>query len=404
MRFKTRLTLLVVSLMFFNIGVLFCMNDILLPVVKEVFKFSYYEAASIQVAFYVVYIIWPYPVAKAVVKFGYRKNIILAMALCLTGCLMFLPAAFYHSFALILGAIFTLSTGISIANVVANPYVLMLSEGSKGHAMLNLVQSMSRVGYAITPVVATYAIYAGNETMPQFQRPYLFLSLIMLTTILCIIIGKIPDVRSSTSKAFSLAGMLRESRQHRVLIFGVVTMFFYLGVEACTAGFFISYATEALGSTNEAAAFLTGYYVLAAVFAVLGTFLLSQFNAGAILATFAIGMAGCIMFAMTMNNNFGVYALTLAGGFLSIMFPTIFSLSLQGLDQFQEKGSVLLNFAIVGGAAFPPLQGLIADGSGIATSYLVPLVCTIVVLAFGVYITRRSTTAKPEISIDRATS
>ena len=382
---KQNIALLLIALLFLNIGVMFCMNDILLPVVREYFQFDYLKATMIQMSFYIVYIIWPIPIAKSVEKFGYRKNIIASIVFCLAGCLMFVPAYFLKSYALILSGVFTLSTGITIANVAANPYVTFLGEPSSAHMRLNFVQAFSRVGYAVTPVFASYLILSEPGKGPMIHLPYLFLSGLLLLVIIIFVSTKLPDIKPVGSQDRPFSRTFAEAAKHKHLVWGMVAMFFYLGVEACTAGFLISYAIERSYTAQHAALFLTFYYVLAATMALIGTWLLRFLHAGTLLALFGAGMIIALSIAVLADGTAGIYALVAAGGFLSVMFPTIFSLAIQGLGSFTERGSALLNFAIVGGAVFPTLQGLIADERGVSDSYVVPLACAFVVVTYGVY-------------------
>lgn len=387
---RQNIALLLIALLFLNIGVMFCMNDILLPVVREFFQFDYLKATMIQMSFYVVYIIWPIPIAKSIERYGYRKNIIAAIVFCLVGCLMFVPASFLKSYALILGGVFTLSTGITIANVAANPYVTLLGHPSNAHMRLNFVQAFSRVGYAITPIFASYLILSVPGEGPMIHLPYLYLSGLLFLVMIIFVITKLPDVRPEASVDRPLSRTFEEAVQYSHLIWGMVAMFFYLGVESCTGGFLISYALERSYEAQDAALFLTLYYVLAATMALIGTWLLRFLHAGTLLALFATGMIIVLTVAILAEGTVGIYALVAAGGFLSVMFPTIFSLAIQGLGSFTERGSALLNFAIVGGAVFPPLQGLIADSGGVSDSYAVPLGCAFVVLGYGIYRRRAS--------------
>lgn len=388
---KPNTPLFLIALLFLNIGVMFCMNDILLPVVKEHFHFDYVKATMIQISFYIVYVIWPIPVARSVEKYGYRRNIIASIAFCLAGCLMFIPAYFLSSYALILAGVFTLSTGITIANVAANPYVTFLGDPAHAHMRLNFVQAFSRVGYAVTPVFASYLILSSPEKGPMIHLPYLFLSALLAVMLIVFITAGMPDIRAEAAADLPLKRTFAEAKVHKHLLWGMVAMFFYLGVESCTAGFLISYAIERSYTAQEAALFLTFYYVLAATFALVGTWLLRFLNAGTLLVIFGVGMISCLSVAVLSHDTAGIYALVGAGGCLSVMFPTVFSLAIQGLGSFTERGSALLNFAIVGGAVFPPLQGLIADERGVSDSYVVPLLCAIVVTGYGAY--RRRQTA-----------
>ena len=372
-----------ISAMFLTIGVMFCMNDILLPIVKEMFNLTYLEATFIQISFYVVYIIWPLLISKTIALYGYKRNIIGAMVICVFGSLLFVPASFLGSYALILLGVFTISTGVTIVNVAANPYAALLGSADGAHVRLNFVQAFSRVGYAATPLVASILIFGTAGGDPKIHVPYLLLSALIIGVIILMLLFQLPDYKPLLPEKISLLTIFSKSRNYRQLYYGIPTMFFYVGAEACTSGFFISYMTTHDYSQETAATFLTFYYVLAASFALLGAWLLRVIRASALLAIFGFGMLSCYALVIWEPVAVAPYALIAAGGFLSIMFPTVFGLAIENLKDFTEKGSALLNFAIVGGAVFPPLQGLIADTYGISLSYIVPAICIVVVTAYG---------------------
>ena len=383
-----------ISTMFLTIGVMFCMNDILLPIVKEVFSLTYVEATFIQMSFYIVYLLWPLLITRAIQKYGYKKNIIAAMWICIVGCLFFVPAYFTHSYLLILLGVFTISTGVTVVNVAANPYAALLGAPHSAPIRMNFVQAFSRIGYAATPLVATLLIYRTATSEPHIHFPYIVLAGMILLVVILMYSLRMPDFKPVETERFSLAEIIRKSREYRQLFFGVPTMFFYVGAEACTAGFFISYMTTHDYSQETAATFLTFYYVFAAVFALLGAWLLKSIPSGTLLTIFGAGMLVCLAIVIWGPETIAPFALVGAGGFLSIMFPTVFSLAIENLYGFTEKGSALLNFAIVGGAVFPPLQGIIADNAGINLSYIVPAICVIVVTSYGLY--TRAGRLKPE--------
>lgn len=376
-----------IATMFLTIGVMFCMNDILLPIVKDLFILDYFRATLIQVSFYVVYIIWPVPIARAVERWGYRRFIIAAMLICLTGCLLFIPAYYFTSYALVLAGVFTISSGVTVVNVAANPYAALLGSPDGANMRLNFVQAFSRVGYAATPLVASWLIFSGHSDQPRIHVPYLVLGTLIAVVVVLMKVFRMPDHTPEPKPSESVIKMFSGSRAYPQLLLGIPTMFFYVGAEACTAGFFISYMTTHEYSYDTASGFLTLYYVLAAIFALIGTLLLRFIRAGILLGTFGIGMILCLMLAVWGPHPIAAYALIAAGGFLSIMFPTIFGLAIEGLNGFREKGSALLNFAIVGGAVFPPIQGAIADRYGIDVSYAIPVVCVLVVTMYGFSLT-----------------
>jgi FHS family L-fucose permease-like MFS transporter len=205
--------------------------------------------------------------------------------------------------------------------------------------------------------VATLLIYDSAASEPHIHVPYLVLAGMILLVVILMYSFRMPDFKPVETERISLVEIIRKSREYRQLFFGVPTMFFYVGAEACIAGFFISYMTTHDYSQETAATFLTFYYVFAAVFALIGAWLLKIIPPGSLLTLFGAGMLVCLAIVIWGPGTIAPFALIGAGGFLSIMFPTVFSLAIENLNGFTEKGSALLNFAIAGGAVFPPPSG-----------------------------------------------
>ena len=380
--------LLLLCLTFLTVGAMFTMNDILLPTVMEYFKLSYTEATLIQVAFYITYIIFPIPIAWMIHTYGYRVSLVAALVTSAAGCLLFMPAQFYHSYSIILLAIFVLSTGITILNVAANPFTTLLGDPEGAHIRINFVQSFSRIGYAATPVVAAALIYDDTGTI-RFYFPYMLIGLAIFAIATLIYFSSIPAMQAPKEDVFSVSGMLKQSRRYPHLLFGVIAMFFYVGAEASTAGFFIPYLTSELGfEMQEAVKYLTLYYVFAAVMGlVVAVWLLKYIQAHKLVGIFGFAMIVAYLVAIFFETGYNEYVLAGLGLGLSIMFPTLFSLAIENTGDFAGRGSALLNFAIVGGAVFTPLQGMIADSHSVALSYIVPCVCFMVITIYALFFT-----------------
>lgn len=381
--------LLLLCLTFLTVGAMFTMNDILLPTVMEYFKLNYTEATLIQVSFYITYIIFPIPIAWMIHKYGYRVSLVAALLTSAVGCLLFMPAQFYHSYLIILMAIFILSTGITILNVAANPFTTLLGDPEGAHIRINFVQSFSRIGYAVTPVIAAALIYDDTGTI-RFYFPYMLIGIAIFAIATLIYFSKVPAMHAPKEDVFSVRGMLRQSRRYPHLLFGVIAMFFYVGAEASTAGFFIPYLTSELGfDMQEAVRYLTLYYVFAAVMGlIVALWLLRYIQAHRLVGIFGTAMIVAYSIAIFFNTGYNEYVLASLGLGLSIMFPTLFSLAIENTGDFAGRGSALLNFAIVGGAVFTPLQGLIADSHSVALSYLVPCVCFVVITIYALFFTK----------------
>jgi MFS transporter, FHS family, L-fucose permease len=380
--------LLLLCLVFLTVGSMFCLNDILLPSLIKYFSLNYTQATMIQFSFYLTYIIFPLPIAWMIHRYGYKVSLLAALITCSAGCALFLPAKFFESYLFVLLAIFTLSAGITIINVAANPFITLLGDPEGAHIRMNFVQVFSRFGYAATPLVASALIYTSSGEV-RFHLPYILLAIIILTIAVFIYFSKMPSLKAAKEDKFSVTGLFRESIRYRHLFFGVIAMFFYVGAESCTAGFFIPYLKDIIGiSETEAAKFLTLYYIFATAMGLIAVLILRFVKAYKLVGFFGTVMIICYLLIIFVKTGYNEYILASLGLFLSIMFPTIFSLAIEDIGAFAGKGSALLNLAIVGGSVFPPIQGLIADKSGVNTSYLVPCFCFVIITLYALFFTK----------------
>lgn len=380
--------LILLCLVFLTVGSMFCMNDILLPSLVQYFSLNYTQATMIQFSFYLTYIIFPLPIAWMIHRFGYKASLLVALLISSAGCILFIPARFFDSYLFVLLAVFTLSTGITVINVAANPFITLLGDKEGAHIRMNFVQVFSRIGYAATPLIATALIYKKSGEI-RFDFPYILLAAVILVIAVLIYFSKMPSLKAEKEDKFSVKGLFIESTRYKHLIFGVIAMFFYVGAEACTAGFFIPYLKNVIGlSETESARYLTLYYIFAAAMGISAVFVLRYVRAFRLVGFFGLTMIVCYLIIIFLNTGYNEYLLASLGLFLSIMFPTLFSLALEEIGAFTARGSALLNFAIIGGAVFPPIQGMIADKFGVQVSYLVPCICFLVISIYAFFFTR----------------
>ncbi|MEJ0103927.1 MAG: MFS transporter [Bacteroidota bacterium] len=386
--------LLLVSYVFLFTGSIICMNDVLLPSLKDFFKLSYVQASFVQQSFYLVYLIFPIPIAYYISKYGYKTGLVTALAICSIGSLFFIPAFYFQSYPLALAALFVISIGVTLVNVAANPLAALLGDPSGSHMRVNFVQLFSRIGYSLTPLVATRLIYGNNGSI-RFHIPYMILGGGTFIFAIFILFSAIPALKPEILKGFSLFSILKESKKYPQLYWGAIAMFFYMGAESCTAGFFISYLRDVAGfNADHSATFLTYYYIASSIVCVIGIYLLRFYSPGKLVALFGLGMIAMYLLAVTTTSSWNQWYLIGMGAFISIVYPSVFSLSIEGAGNFTEKGSALVNTAVVGGAVFPPLQGLLADKLGVQISYLVPCACFIIIVAYGVFCYRRALKGK----------
>jgi FHS family L-fucose permease-like MFS transporter len=381
--------LLLVSLIFLSVGIMFCMNDVLLPSLVTHFKMNYFQATMIQFSFYITYVIFPLPIAWMIHKYGYKTSLLVALFFCALGCSVFFPAKIFNSYLIVLTAIFILSTGITVFNVAANPFLALLGDPEGSAIRMNFAQLFARAGYATTPILATALIYSATGEI-RFHVPYLLLAILIIVVGILIFFSKMPAMKASEEDKFSVKGIFREVHKYPHLFFGVFAMFFYVGAEACTAGFFIPYLQKILGfSPEEASKYLTLYYIFAGTMCLLAVFILRVIKPHTLVGIYGVGMIICYIIIIFFQTGYNEFFLALLGLFLGIMFPTLFSLGIEDVGEFSGRASALLNFAIVGGAVFPPLQGAITDRFGVNISYLVPCFCFLMITIYAFFFTRQ---------------
>lgn len=390
--------LMLVAYVFIFTGSIICMNDVLLPSLKDFFHLSYVQASFVQQSFYLVYLIFPIPIAYYISRYGYKTGLVTALLICSAGSLLFIPAYFGASYALCLVSLFVISIGVTLVNVAANPLAALLGDPSGSHVRVNFVQLFSRIGYSVTPILATRLIYGSGNTV-RFHIPYLILGVGTLLLAIFIFFSFFPSFKPDVLRGFSFFRILKESRRYPQLFWGAIIMFFYVGAEACTAGFFISYLKEVSGFTAaQTARFLTYYYIASTVVSLIGIYLLRIVSAGRLVALFGVGMVLMYLLAALTRSGLNPYYMIGLGAFISIMFPSLFSLGIEGIGNFTEKGSALINIAVVGGAVFPPLQGMVADAKGVQISYLVPCCCFVLIVIYGIFCDRRFLILKATLS------
>jgi FHS family L-fucose permease-like MFS transporter len=349
---------------------------------------SYFQATMIQFSFYITYLIFPLPIAWMIHTYGYKISLLIALVFCTLGCLMFIPANLFDSYAIVLASIFVLSTGITVFNVAANPFLALLGDPEGSAIRMNFAQVFSRVGYAATPVVATALIYSKTGGI-RFHLPYALLAILIIGIAFLIFFSKMPSMKAEEEDKFSVKGIFKEVRAYPHLFFGVFAMFFYVGAEACTAGFFLPYLQSHLGFTPaEASRYLTLYYIFAGVMCFAAVFILRFVKTHILVGIYGISMIICYLVVIFFDTGYNEFFLAGLGLFLGIMFPTLFSLGIEDVGAFSGSASALLNFAIVGGAFFPPIQGAITDKFGVNISYLVPCFCFVMITVYAFYFTK----------------
>lgn len=397
---------ILVTSLFFLWALIHNMSPILIPHLKKACQLSDMQSAFIDSAIYAAYFLMAIPAGAVMKKFGYKKGIICGLFMFALGAFLFIPAANAREYSFFLGALFIIATGLTFLETAANPYASILGNPDTSTQRLNLAQSFNGAGAVIGPLLGSKFILTGTElTKEQLSTmspaalnqylvgeastvkiPYLVIGIVVLLVALFFVFTKMPEVIEQEDTSIDAkAGTGGNIFRHRHLIAAVVAMFFYIGGQVGVNAFFIRFSKYTAGIGEKDAAAMLGYasgvgFMIGRFF---GTFLIRKIKPQVLLTTYGIINVVLILIAMTTKGQIAVWTVLAVPFFMSIMFPTIFSLGIKGLGADTKFGSSLIIMSIVGGAIFPPLMGLISDNSNIQMAYILPLICFAVVVWFG---------------------
>ncbi|WP_277969239.1 L-fucose:H+ symporter permease [Sphingomonas echinoides] len=392
---------LIVAL-FFLWGVANNLNDVLISHFKGLFSLGDFGAGLVQSAFYLGYFCLAIPAALFMRSYGYRAAVLLGLILYGAGALLFWPAASALSYPAFLAALFIIASGLAFLETSANPLIARLGSPETASRRLNFAQAFNPLG-SITGVLVGRAFILSDSTVEQLDRtqaaaavqmPYLFIGIGVLVWAVLIRLAKFPpiatqpDVEEGVGAASDFAWLLRSPR----FLMGVLAQFFYVGAQVGVWSFLIRYVETVLPGTpaTTAAGYLTASLIAFLVGRFVGVALMGRVRPLLLLAIFATAAAILCAIAGVVGGMTGVLALVGSSFFMSILYPTIFAEAVDGLGPRTKAGSALLVMAIVGGAVFPAVMGLVSDAGGsIVGAMLVPAACFLVVLAFGLFHLRR---------------
>jgi MFS transporter, FHS family, L-fucose permease len=387
------------------------LNDILIPQFKKAFRLTDFESSLIQSAFFGGYFLAAFPAGRLMERIGYRKGILVGLSTCAVGSFLFVPAAAVRLYGFFLGALFIMACGQGVLEVAANPYVTVLGPRESSERRLNLAQSFNAVGAVVTPLIGRFFILSGVEyssaalaamspeqwiaysrsEASRVRGPYLAITGVFLLVALLIYFAHLPEIHESGSgRADSDVRGIRQELQailrYKHLMRGVTAQFFYVGAQVGITSFVIRFVEHTAPGTPEKTAATYLYWHLFG-------FMIGRFGGSAImkriapprlLAWFAGGAFMCVVAALSTTGMVPVVAVILIGFFHSIMFPTIFALSLKDLGRYTKLGSSLLVMSIIGGAVCPAAMGYISDRSSIRAAFVIPLICYAYVFYFAV--------------------
>lgn len=391
--------LVVLTSLFFMWGLITSLNDILIPHLKAAFALSYVEAMLIQFCFFGAYFVMSLPSGVLVERLGYKPGIVIGLLVAGVGCLLFYPAAAARSYPFFLGALFVLASGITLLQVAANPYVAILGAPATASSRLNLTQAFNSVGTIIGPYLGTMLILAavpaaggGADAVAEarvVQGPYLGLAAVLGVLALVMALVSLPKIEaqaSSSGAANDSSSAPQSLWDHRPLVLGAIAIFVYVGAEVSIGSVLVNFLEQPeIAGLNQVTAgkYLMLYWGGAMVGRFIGAAVMRTVKPGHVLAFNALMAAVLIAIAMLSSGKVAMWTVLAIGLFNSIMFPTIFTLAIDGLGRRTGEGSGVLCMAIVGGAIIPVATGWLADHSSLLYSFALPLVCYLYIAYYG---------------------
>ncbi|MDB5115479.1 MAG: fucP [Mucilaginibacter sp.] len=402
--------LILVTSLFFFWAFLHNINSVLIPHLKKALELSDTQSSYIDVALYTAYFLIAIPAGLFVHKYSYKKGIILGLILFATGAFLFIPAANSQSYIFFLVAIFISASGAAFLETVANPYVSILGDKETSTQRLNFAQSFNGLGALLAPVIGGQLILSGIEHTAAEKKsmsagqlaaylqseadtvklPYMAIGIVLVILMLFFVFTELPSVKEddaavgehSPGADFSVRVL-----KHTHLRWAVIAEFCYVGAQVSVGSFFVRYAKFVAGMGEKEAAYKFGFIAMGGFmlgrFA--GTFIMKYIDPAKLLSIYAVINIILLIVALTTTGHVALYALMAVPFFMSIMFPTIFALGIKGLGEETKIASSFLVMSIIGGGVAPLFMGLISDRTGsIQMAYIVPLICFLVILYFGV--------------------
>jgi FHS family L-fucose permease-like MFS transporter len=400
---KALFPFILITSLFFLWGFAHNLDPILIPHLKKSFTLTTVQATLVDSAVFIAYFIMALPAGFIMKKYGYKNGIISGLLLFAIGCFLFIPAANTQQYPFFLVALFIIACGLTILETAANPYATALGEKEMGTQRLNFAQSFNGLAAALAPIIGAKIILTKGYTNEQLiamtddarklalaaeassvKLPYFILGSVLVLIALLFAFTPLPKIQNNGEHVASKS--IFHAFKHKHLSWAVAAQFFYVGAQVCVFSLFILYATKSAGITEVNAswylgacgvAFLIGRFV--------GTALMQFFKSTNLLALYAVVNIILCLIAIFAHGIITVYTVIGICFFMSIMFPTIFSLGIKDLKGDTEFGSSLIIMSIVGGAILPRFFGMISDSThNIQMGYYVPLVCFTLIAFFGI--------------------
>lgn len=383
-----RLAFMLVTVLFFLWGLSYGLLDVLNKHFQEVLHVNKAQSGLLQAAYFGAYFVVALPAGFFMDRYGYKAGVLVGLCLYALGALLFVPAAAAASFNLFLLALFVIALGLGCLETAANPYATVLGEPAGAERRLNLSQSFNGLGQFIGPLIGGALFFGATQSstadgLSSVKTTYVAIAVLVLAIAIVFARTRLPDIRADESahQAAEVKGLW----QHGHFTGGVIAQFFYVAAQVGVGAFFINYTTEHWHSlSNQHAAWLLSVGLISfMVGRFFSTWLMGYVRPVTLLVSYAaINIVLCALVVAGIETV-SVVALVAVFFFMSIMFPTLFAMGVKNMGSQTKRASSLMIMAIVGGAIMPYLMGAIADRYTTETAYSLPLLCFVVVLAYG---------------------
>jgi len=396
---------ILVTSLFFLWAFLHNSNPILIPHLTKALQLTDTQSSLVDFAVYIGYFTIALPAGWFMHKYGYKKGVLFGLILYAAGALLFLPAASSRSYMLFLVALFIIASGATFLETVANPYITKLGTQNTSEQRLNFAQSFNGVGAVVAPIIGGQFILSGVEYSKEelaamsaeqlnaylqteadtVRIPYLVIGIVVLLVTIAFFVTRIPEIKEEDSEG-GHGGFSLKIFRHPHVTWAIIAQLFYVGAQVCVGSYFVKFTRTVMNLPEKEAAYIWGVIAMGGfmVGRFAGTWLMRYVKPPVLLSVYSLINILLLAIALTTQGKVAVYSVVAVPFFMSIMFPTIFALGIKGLGEESKIASSFLVMAIVGGAIFPPLMGIISDSTGsIQNAYIIPLLCFIVTFYFG---------------------
>ena len=401
---KWLIPFILVTSLFFLWGISNNLTGILIPHLRKALQLTNTQSTFVDTAVYLAYFLMAIPAGLILNRFGYKKGIIVGLLVFSLGAFLFIPAANTRTFEVFLLGLFIIGCGLTILETAANPYATKLGDPEGATTRLNFAQSFNGLAAFLAPMIGTLFILSGKEysatelsLMSEVDKiayltseaasvkvPYMILGGFLLLLAVVFMVLKFPEFKDENES--NSTSSIGQALKQKHLVWAVIAQFFYVGAQVCVTSFFVRMAISGGGVDEKTAGYYLGIYGLLFMLGrFIGTIIMRYVQPAKLLAIYSLLCILLSCVAIYAEGKNVVLALGGLGFFMSIMFPTIFSLGIKDLNENTKPASSLIVMSIIGGAIFPVIMGKIIDNAGddIQKGYIVPLLCFFVVLFFG---------------------